>query len=308
MPSRYTVYLTSHFVEGRTGQLAITLESILCWPAEKIRAVIVSNASTYLENGFLDAWQQRFASLGHRLELEVARGLSNPLMLTWQHKQHLPGWVAQAAAEGDYFVYIEDDIALSAANLEYFHQHLPRLRKHGLLPGFMRYEICAGETRLVDHARPEPARWNHSCSIDGTTYHANSNPYWAGFILDRRLAAEYLQSRSFRAETSKFVGWGIQERAAMGLTFERVPLWMGARSVVPLVDGRPDPGCLVWHCSNAFSTSGHPTFGRLRPADAYCHERVVDRLARRARELPWASKHFAKRLLRYIRPDLELYP
>jgi|CXWL01.1.fsa_nt_gi hypothetical protein len=298
MARRHTVYLTSHYVEGRGSLLATTLEAILGWQAAEVRAVIVSNVDAYRVSGFLAEWQQRFSSAGHSLQLEIATELENPLLLTWWHKRHLPTWVANASDHGDYFVYLEDDIALTRQNLEYFDRHLPQLRQRGLLPGFMRYEVLRGQTRLVDNGQPEPWLANRSREIEGTTYHANTNPYWAGFILDKRLGEEYLASRSASLEASKFVGWGIQERAAMGLTYEDVPLWMGTRLVVPVIDGKPSPDCLVWHCSNALSAANHPTFGRLTPGTVYYQESLAARLRRRTRELPVAAKELAKHVLR----------
>jgi len=130
-------------------------------------------------------------------------------------------------------------------------------------------------------------------TIQGKTYHANANPYWAGFVLDKAQVKEYLASKSSSIEKSQEVStWNIQERAAMGLTFENVPFGLGSRSVIPLVDGKPDPDCLIWHCSNSYSQDNHPHLATLTVDEAYPTQVLVPLFVKRiGSAIAWAWRN-----------------
>jgi hypothetical protein len=68
----------------------------------------------------------------------------------------------------------------------------------------------------------------------------------------------------------------------MGLTWESPSPRLKSRVVVPIVDGAPDPDCLIWHCSNNYSEGDHPVVARLTPERAYLRESDGAYLARRA--------------------------
>lgn len=282
MVSRIEVHIVSHYRDDRTAQLNILLDAILDWKNCIVATTITSNVETYRTSGFLAPYIERFEKRGHTLNLNVASGLSNPRMLTWEHKRFLRPWLESASPGEDFFVYLEDDIALTNDNISYFIRQSKTLRKHNLIPGFLRYEIKDGEKRLVDVMSPEYWQRDRSLTIDGVQYHANANPYWAGFILDRALAEEYVESKSFSPTASEFVPWNIQERAAMGLTYENVNLRLRTRVVVPLVDGVADPACMIWHCSNSYSADNHPIVARLTPEAAYRTETFPSYLVRKA--------------------------
>lgn len=289
MVSSFTVHVVSHFREDRVPVLATVLDGILGWKHCLTRTIITSNSDRYHSDGLIDRYAEYFAQRGHTLTLNIASGLANPRMLTWEHKKFLPRWVETASPEEDFFVYIEDDIALSAANIACFLAHRRRLAKHGLIPGFVRYERAAdGRQLLVDVHAPEYWQHDRSCRIDGLLYHANANPYWAGYILDQAGAREYMASPSFSPDASRAVcHWNIQERAAMGLTWEHPSSHLRSRVVVPMRDGLPDPDCMVWHASNSYSETGHPVIAARTAAQLYRRESRPAWLARKAAQF-WA--------------------
>lgn len=283
MVSNIEVHIVSHFRDDRAAQLDLVLSAILEWKHCFVRAIITSNTDRYETLGLLAPYKERFASKGHSLALNVVSDLSNPRMLTWEHKKFLRPWLEHASPGEDYFLYIEDDIVVTNANLVYFIHAKNQLKAHGLIPGFLRYETKDGDIRLVDVVRPEFWQRDRSVTINGVLYHANVNPYWAGYLIDRGLAEEYVASRSFSPVDSAFVGWNIQERSAMGLTYENPPPRLKTRVVIPIVDGAPSPDCLVWHCSNSYSAENHPMVAQLTVAKAYRTETIGGYLGRKAR-------------------------
>lgn len=285
MVSRIEVHIVSHFREDRTTQLKIVLDAMLEWKNCIVAATITSNVDTYKTSGFLPPYIEQFRRRGYDLTLNVASGLKNPRMLTWEHKKFIKPWLEGASPGEDFFVYIEDDISLTHENISYFIRNIKTLKRENLIPGFIRYEKKAGEIRLVDVMSTEYWERDRSINIDGQLYHSNLNPYWAGFILDRDLAEEYLESRSFSPVASEFVPWNIQERSAMGLTYEAPNPRLRSRMVVPITQGRPDPNCLVWHCSNSYSADDHPVVATLTVTAAYQTETLVDHLRRKAKRL-----------------------
>lgn len=283
MVSRIEAHIVSHYRSDRAQQLGIVLEAMLGWKNCIVNAVISSNTDTYEAEGLLAPYQARFAAAGHKLSLNVVPGLANPRMLTWEHKRFIEPWLESASPGEDFFLYIEDDIEIKNSNLVYFIRTSKILRKHGLIPGFLRYELKGGDTRLVDITQTEYWERDRTFRIDGRPFHACVNPYWAGFMLDRELAKEYVASRSFSPADSEFVAWNIQERAAMGLTYERPNPKLRTRIVVPILDGAPDPDCLVWHCSNSYSAEDHPVVARLTVEQAFQRESWLGRILRKAR-------------------------
>lgn len=279
------VHIVSHYVPERTHQLAIVLAAMLHWRDCVLDVVITSNVGTYLSGGFLSPHIAAFHEAGHRLSLNVVDDLDEPFMLTWEHKRFLEPWLSRAAPTGDYFMWIEDDIRITGENLDYFLSELDVLEPHGLIPGFLRYETKDGERRIVDLTDTELVD-QRTIVVAGRRFHACINPYWAGSILNRALAIEYLASRSSRPESSAFVPWGIRERAAMGLTWENPRPELRTRTVIPLVEGGPDGRCLIWHVSNNYAAQDHPLFGRLTVTEAFGRTSLM----RRAKDL-------AKRML-----------
>jgi hypothetical protein len=292
MVRQIEVHVASHYNPTRLPFLNRVLDSIALWTDFRAKVIVSSNTDDYARNGTMQAARERFSRGGHDLILNVVSDLADPWMLTWVHKPFIQPWLASATDE-DFFIYIEDDIVLSNDNIAYFAKNLDRTKSKSLIPGFLRVEYQNGDQRILDLFWPEYWQRDRSLRIDGQLYHACHNPYWAGFVLDPALAREYLASASFTPEGSKFVRWqvnpndslsrGIAERAAMGLTYENADKRLGSRIVVPIVDGGPDPDCLVWHCANNYSDKQHPVFGRLTVDQAFQTEGLVHFAARKLR-------------------------
>lgn len=263
-----TVYICAHYVPDRIRYLARVLEGIERWPMARVDVVIVSNDFAIGEEAAIAIARANLSARGGSLEVKIAHGLEHPYHLTWWHKRYIPEWHSKAVPARDYFVYIEDDIVIDGDNIRYFVDYLQKLAPHGLIPSFLRYEIDAdGGRRSVDLVAQQALGKRNTRIIGDEVYVAPHNPYWAGFIVDKAAADEYALSASFDIDNSgRISSWGVRERAAMGLTWERIPRDLPSRYVIPLHDGRPVPGCQIWHCADNYSSMPDTLFGRI-PVD-----------------------------------------
>lgn len=269
MRPTHTVFITAHYLPPRLPFLRTVLDAVAAWPDCTVDVRLVTNDRDLREEELVREQARRFREAGSALRCLVVDDLDHPFLLTWHHKRHLDGWT-RTAGEGDLFVYLEDDTVLTAAGIEYFQEYRAVLGGLGLIPGYLRFEqLPGGPARAVDLVRPELVGHRNTARVGDVTAHVCANPYWAGFILDRELAEEYLGSRSFDIEASRFIGWDVRARAAIGPCFERVPAGFSARNAVVLSEGRPLEGALVWHCANTYASIDHPHYGRLAVADAF---------------------------------------
>lgn len=262
--SRATVCISAHYVPARAQFLETVLKAILTWSVERVHVVVVTNSLELMERDSIRALTELFARKDWELRGELSGQLNHPFELTWVHKNLLRSWLATGVNDSNLFIYIEDDIVLNSNNLSYFTKYLPLLRKHRLIPSFLRYEIANGSARSVDFTQPQLVGGRRRIRLGGYDFINPSNPYWAGYILDKSLADEYVKSDSFDLNRSKSRSdWEVRERAAMGLTWEDPPVGFKSRYVVPLVDAQPAEDCLVWHCSQTYQSAAHAKFGRL---------------------------------------------
>ncbi len=128
------------------------------------------------------------------LEIHSFPNLTDPLLLPWAHK---PLIVQRFLREPDYthYIYLEDDIQFSFANLCYFLKYRQSLRRVGLLPSFVRVEYNFSDDELYssDQTGFIPIDNRAAVRRDGLLFMNIGNPYNAAFVLDRELAEELLQ-------------------------------------------------------------------------------------------------------------------
>ena len=110
------------------------------------------------------------------------------------------------------------------------------------------------------------------------------NPYCAGFILDKDLAREYVNSHSFKLKRScwedpEVAHFGVRERAAMGLTFENAPAPFPHRIVVPVSkSSRLAPEC-TWlrHLPNNYADKPNEPMAKVAMKDLFVGEFAAER-------------------------------
>ena len=134
------------------------------------------------------------------------------------------------------------------------------------MPALLRTEFndADSEIRSTDALRATSVAHTPLLTVHGQTFACPEFPYCASYILDRALADEYLASRSFDYERSREVcGWGIPERAAMGLCWENPPQGYRHRYVLPVSASLvPMPFCQTAHMPSNY-TNAETVFGRV---------------------------------------------
>lgn len=265
----FDVSIAAHYVPDRIPFLASVLHAMAEWARPSVSVTLVTNDLAMAREPLLIEAGERLARRGFTLGYDQTRNLAHPWHLTWWHKRHLREWFGRGGSPEDLFMYIEDDIVVSAENVAYFERALPGCKKAGCLPGFLRYETGPTGARISpDYRGYQAVAPQHRMTIDGQAFIAPTYSYWAGFILDRELCAEYLASPWSDLEAADALpqsrNHSCRVQSAWALTFENVPAGLPSRYVVP-VDAamRPLPECQVWHCANNYSRSKKYNFGTV---------------------------------------------
>jgi hypothetical protein len=267
--ARILCAITFHFNLDRVVFLAETLRSLSEYPITAMDIAVVTNTSRHQELALLRRLCAEILA-DKSASIRSYTDLTHPFDLTWCHKAIIAAeFVGANHGRYTHFIYLEDDIRLSYDNFCYFVEFREYLRAFGLLPAFVRVEYSAGRGGFVASDAFWPVYVPLQCHIPvADVIMLNMpNPYNPCFILDLELAEEYVRSRSFEQDASQAVcGWGVRERAAMGLCLEKVPAPFRTRYVVPVSrDTSMPPGfAWIWHLPNTYGSDPYHTLGKVR--------------------------------------------
>lgn len=305
MPT-FDVSIAAHYVPARVGYLIDVLEAITHWRRDHVAVTIVTNDLAIAgEEGLLRA-KAKLEARGFSLSFDQTHNLAHPWHLTWWHKDHLREWSGREGSPLDLFMYIEDDIVVSADNIAYFEKCLAGCKRAGCLPGFLRYEMLPDGTRMSPDSRGYQAvQESERLTIDDQDFVAPQFSYWAGFILDRELCEEYFASPWSDIEKADKLpqsrNHSCRVQSAWALTFENVPTGLPSRYVVPVDERlRPLPECMVWHSANNYTVSKTHNFGTVRMDDMLLEPGPGTAL----RQARWDAQAFARRLAAKIKREL----
>ena len=278
------VSIAAHYVPERVQYLALSLDAINSWRIPDVRITIVTNDLALSKDTALATSLSKLADAGRIVRFDLASSLDHPWHLTWWHKSHLREWSARAKPN-DLYCYIEDDIAIPAEAISYFVRHLENAKAHGLIPGFIRYENGPKGTQVSTDFRSRQAiAEGDLIHLENTPFVTLEYPYWAGFVLDKELAQEYLRSPWSDLESAdeqdKSIGHSCRVQSAWALTYQNVPASMPSRMAVPVDDDhRPLKECLVWHTPNNYSASQLHGFGTIPVSQSFAPRGITSRLA-----------------------------
>ena len=295
------VSIAAHFVPDRAKFLALSLDAINQWNCPQIKVVLVTNDMALAQDDAVAASVKQLALAGRDVTFDLAKGLAHPWHLTWWHKHRLEEWVEHASAD-DLFCYMEDDIALPAGAMDYFAGHLTAAKSHGLIPGFLRYEMSASQRKIsTDFRSHQVIEQSHLVDVQGVPFVPLQYPYWAGFMLDRELASEYLQSPWSNIESAdaqpQSRGHSCRVQSAWGLTYHHVPKAMPSRIAVPVNDLlKPLDECLVWHTPNNYSASRSHGFGTIPIEQVFARAGVAAQIS----NLALAVRRLGQRIVRKL--------
>ena len=189
--------------------------------------------------------------------------------LTRAHRHHFRARLE----EFDFFLYSEDDVAVSEEGFQYFLERYQPLWKRNWLFGFYRTEVSlSGALQLPDHMRSDrivdaPV----FVADDGHWYVEPKNAYCAFWLVDREQLREFVDEPSGRYLGGE-EGWDTRAKLAFGWQNGRVagpvPFWPWQRRrdtwiprVVHPIDhaGRLEPRAAVQHMPNNYAN--HSSFG-----------------------------------------------
>jgi hypothetical protein len=259
------VSIAAHYVPKRVPFLVEVLKAIEGWEFEQVGVTIVTNDLALVDEATLVEAIQMLRRRGVKVDLDRTHGLEHPFHLTWWHKKHLRRWADDGGSPDDLFIYLEDDIVIENKNLSYFRENLGSLKRLGLIPGFLRFEERAGKRISVDFRGPQLVHEAHRVKANGRDWVNPRFPYWAGFVLDRELAAEYLSSRSANMDEGESIlpRHTCRVHSAMALCYENVPPGFTSRYVVPVTNFVPSLDCQLWHSAQNYTRNRDHGFGTV---------------------------------------------
>ena len=269
LDAKILVSVTFHYVGARLAFLEEVLRELSQFGVAQLDVIVITNTHQPGEIDTLSELCNQFSSEQKCFSAYVNTSImTHPFLLTWCHKKLIREVFLASPNTYTHFVYLEDDIRFSCNNFEYFCAFREPLEGYGLIPSFVRVERSEALGCYVSTDNTQPASLVDRRKVLIQPYEFINLPssYNGMFVLDRELAAEYVQSRSFDADDSVAMSsWSIRERAAMGLTFEAVPDGFAARCVVPVSTGdHLIPSCsFVYHLPNNYAEDPMTPFGKL---------------------------------------------
>ncbi len=259
LPTKLAIFVTFHFAEARLPYLRAICKEFTSL-GDSVKAHIFTNdAKQHATIQAAVAWP------GLEIEILSPTLLGHPYLLTWCHLAK-----ARELHETDktisHFLYIEDDICFTQANMIWWLATRARLRQYGLYPGLLRYEVHPTTKELYSSDVIAPASYEDISKLvlkNGRYAFLNLNyPYQGLALLDRELMEEYLEMPD--AEIDK-TNWGIREKANQGLTFWKVPPGFQSRPMVgyEIKNQRIDPHCLVHHLPDSYVVDPKAKLGKV---------------------------------------------
>ncbi len=259
LPTKLAIFVTFHFVEKRLTYLQTICQEF---------ASLGKSVKTYIfTNDILQHATIRAAIHCHELDIEILSPtlLGHPYLLTWCHLAK-----ARELFDADptisHFLYLEDDIRITQANMIWWMSARQRLQQYGLYPGLIRYEVDPITKVLYSSDVLAPSIYEDTSRLvlkDGSYAFLNLNyPYQGLALLDRELMEEYLSMPAAEIDKTK---WGIRERANQCLIFWNVPPGFQFRPMVgyDVNSQRIDPRCLVHHLPNSYVTDPEKELGKV---------------------------------------------
>ncbi len=266
LPGRLKVNIAFHFKHTRLKYLLETVKQLRKLPFEEIEITVDTNSSETLD-------LLQFFDVEAAVRVFVHDDLDHPFMLTWAHRAQMRA----AFSEFDYFMYIEDDIIVTADSIKLWHHRLPVLSSNRYLPGFLRVEQNRSN-RLVSSDFMKKAIPSDIIYVDGNPYLLTPFPYQAFWIYDKTTMASFMESKAFLLGDIPYVEGRIRENAALGYTCH--PMWnsFSPKHLLPLTPSlQIDPRCFVFHMPSNYGRLIIPHSANLGTIPA---EQLIDHRSR----------------------------
>ncbi len=264
LPARLAICVTFHFVQARLPILSRTV-AWFSQLAPEVDVAIITNA-----RGESEQQQIRDALHGHGFAFRILTPglLGHPYLLTWCHLDVFRDRLACDPAI-THFMYLEDDILVTPANMAWWLRAREQLRPWRAIPSFLRYELRRDCPDLLSTDVTRPLSLNNLPRIAWSKDYAFVNlplPYQGMYLLDRDLMQEHLSGPSSSPDHGR---WAIRERATQGLTFTAIPQGCTSRNFVGYCrdEGHIDLRCLIHHLPNNYANDPDSPHGKVRVID-----------------------------------------
>ena len=263
-----SVVITFHYNPKRLKYLE-KVTSHLDSLADQVKLFIVTNQydSKYLS-------QIQNSTKAKNFQIISTGSLLHPYYLTWKHLEILRTEYLNNL-NISHFMYLEDDIQITQKNISYWLKAREELRKFGLIPSFILYEVSSDQLdkRSNSVSKPMIIKKIPKIKINESYWYLNmSQPYQAMYLLDRELAKEHLFDNPLEKRETI---WGIREAAASGLTFVKIPNGFTSRVVVGFNYDtfKIDSDSLIHHLPNNYINRPLTEYGKIRIEDLVLKKR-----------------------------------
>ncbi len=249
--SRLLVHIAFHYNEARFDYLFRVLSEIGSYNFKNIDVYIDTN-SNKLSSRISEGDYPGISGI----KVLLHDNLDHPFLLTWKHRENIESLKNQY----DYFMYIEDDIAVTYDALQRWRDDSVFLDPYGKIRGFIRTEINSkNETVSTDYVKP--VRCKDVLFIDKRTFIAPQNPYQGFWFYSKKQFDDFYASECW---INGNCDWEVRERASAGM------IWKGGKSakdhclVVPLIDLTIPDYVYVSHLPNNYAMNKKEKHGSLK--------------------------------------------
>jgi hypothetical protein len=249
LPNKLAIAVCCHFNESRLTYLD-KISNYFSSLGLEVLVIIVTNTATIDE---LKKIESAIANKGFNHRLFTPDTLGHPLLLTWAHFPIFKDLLRDESFT--HFMYLEDDTLITHENMSYWLEGRELLRPYGLIPSFLRVEKKVNDDQWYSSDCPHPF---YIYSLPRIKVQENlgfinfPELYQGMYLLDRELMQEYFSGPSY---SPNFGVWGIQEKAAQGLTFANLPKGHTTRNLIPykLDNFQVDERCFIHHVPNNYA-------------------------------------------------------
>jgi hypothetical protein len=167
----------------------------------------------------------------------------NPYKLAWKCRDLL----YKQRDEYDIFMYIEDDILVPTAAIEYWIAYKDKLLRNGFNLGFARIEVDEKGDEFVSDFIGKLG--NYLVGIENEMYVINNQfPYCAFWIYDKQEFRKWTESEFY--DPAKILGYDIREMSAVGL--HGLCTYWYKTTVYPYVNYNIHRDSRIYHLANTY--------------------------------------------------------
>lgn len=269
--SALLIHIAFHYVPDRFVYLHDVLAEIDSYSFKKIDVFIDTNDDRLIS----DISKLDFPGIT-KLEVLLHNDLEHPYLLTWTHRKN----IESLRDKYDYFMYLEDDIAVSYDALQKWRDDSIFLDKYGSIRGFIRTEVTPGN-EIVCTDYKKPVRCKDLIEINGGKFIRPDNPYQGFWVYSKKQLDEFYSSKCWADGNCD---WDVRERASAGMIWKSDKHGNDHCLLIPLIDKNIPDYVYVSHLPNNYALNIKEKHGSLRVTNIV-PKNILFRLCLRIREL-----------------------